>query len=132
MRHPLLVEWEKSLKAIFDEIDDYLEEKYGDRYSLRPTRPRRGETSSKSQDGLFNIGVKFSPGYGSKYGRGYVIDVEMATFDLVPEDVQRQIELDVVRLVRKELPTRFPGRDLNVSRDGNVFKIYGDLSLGSL
>ena len=132
MRHPLLIEWEKGLKVIFDEVDDYLEETYGSRYTLRPARPSRGETSSKSQDGLFNIGAKFSPGYGSKYGRGYVIDVEMSTFDNVPEDIQRQIELDVVRMVRRELPRRFPGRNLHISRDGKAFKIYGDLSLGAL
>ena len=130
MRHPILVEWEKTLGRIFDAVDTYLEDTYGHLYDLRPNRAKRGETASSSQDGLFNVGVKFSPGFGSKYGRGYVIDIDMATMETVPDDIRRKINLDVVRIVRRELPKHFTGRNLKVRRDGNTFKIYGDLSIG--
>jgi hypothetical protein len=132
MRHPKINLWDRTLKELFDEIDDYIEEKYGDRYSLHPNRARRGRTSSKSQDGLFNVGADFSSGYGSEMGRGYVIDVDMVTLEEVPDDVREQIEEDVVELVRKKLPEYFPGRHLQVSRDGRLYKIHGDFSLGNM
>ena len=53
-------EWERKLKRVFDDIDDYLEEKYGHLYTLHPARAERGETSNKEQDGLFNVGATFS------------------------------------------------------------------------
>jgi hypothetical protein len=33
-------------------------------------------------------------------------------------------------LIRKKLPLYFPGRSLEVARDGKRFKIIGDFSLG--
>mgnify|MGYP000405700278 CR=1 FL=1 len=54
MRYHEVEEWESRLKRVFDRVDDYLEEKYGNRYPLHPARPARGATSSKSQDGSLN------------------------------------------------------------------------------
>ena len=68
MRHPKINSWDRTLRALFDEVDDYVEEKYGHRYTLHPNRAPRGRTSSKSQDGLFNVGADFSSGYGSALG----------------------------------------------------------------
>ncbi len=130
MDHPLTTEWQKKLKTIFDEVDDYLEEKYGHLYTLHPSRAERGETSNKEQSGLFNLGARFTPGYGSDKGRGYVIDVDMVTLEQVPDEVEEKIENEVVDYVAKKLPEVFPHRDLKVSRDGRVFKIHGDLSIG--
>lgn len=132
MDHPRTTEWQKKLKTLFDEVDDYLEDKYGHLYTLHPSRAQRGKTSSKSHDGLFNVGARFSPGYGSTKGRGYVIDVDMVTLERVPPDMQKKIERDVVDYVSKKLPSVFPDRDLKVASDGRVFKIYGDLSLGQV
>ena len=35
-------------------------------------------------------------------------------------------------IVRVKLKTFFPDRELNIKKDGNVYKIYGDLSLGTM
>ena len=42
------------------------------------------------------------------------------------------IEEEVVRQLERLLPEAFPNKDLRVVRDGNIYKIYGDLSLGRL
>lgn len=132
MRHPSLVRFEAKLKEIFDEIDEALEKKYGGMYPRHPNRPPFGATSNREHDGLFNIGASFTAGYGSKYGRGYVIELKVATLSHVPEQVCREMENDAVGLLRKRLSERFPDRFLTVEEDGPVYKIYGDLSLGRL
>ena len=125
----LVESWEIKLKKVFDEIDDELEERFGALYDLHPSRPKRGTTSNREQDGLFDIGASFSPGFGSEYGRGYVVDVDMVTLEHVPDGVRAHIESKVVALLREKLPLYFPGRGLTVRLDGSVFKIFGDLSL---
>lgn len=124
------MQFERTLKALFDSVDDYLEEKYGARYPLHPSRAKRGGTANKAHDGLFNVGATFTAGYGSRYGRGYVVQVDMVTLAEVPRDVRELIAEEAADLVNEKLPYYFPGRELRVVRDGNVFKIYGDLSLG--
>lgn len=132
LKHPKLIEWEKSMKSMFDEIDDYLEDKYGNLYPLHPNRMGRGETSNKESDGLFNVGAAFSAGFGSELGRGYVIEVHMSTLSKVPDEIKEIIKKETAELVRAKIQVFFPGRDLKVEKDGNLYKIYGDLSLGTL
>jgi hypothetical protein len=127
MRHPQLERWESKLRAVFSRIDDHREEKYGHLYPLHPARPARGKTASKAQDGLFNIGASFSPGFGSRRGPGYVVEVRMVTLSRVPAEIRSRIEEEAAWLLRRELPRAFPGRRLEVSRDGNIYKITGDL-----
>jgi len=127
MRYHKVEEWESRLKRVFDRVDDYLEESYGHKYPLHPARPARGETSSKAQDGLFNIGASFSAGYGSRRGPGYVVEVRMVTLSRVPRYIREQIEEEAVQRLREELPKEFPDRELQVERDGPVYKIHGDL-----
>jgi hypothetical protein len=130
MSHHSVSKFEEQLQELFDEVDDYLEEKYGGAYPLHPSRPPRGKTSSKSQDGLFNVGASFSAGYHSEHGRGYVLDVDMVTLANVSKDQEERILEDAVEKVRELLPKYFPERRLQVRRDKRVFKITGDLSLG--
>ena len=132
MRHPKLAEWEDKLKKMFDEIDDYLEDKYGALYPLHPNRAKRGTTSNKEHDGLFNVGASFSAGFGSVYGRGYVIEVDLVTLSHIPGEVETEIQNDVLTLVQEKLKVFFPERKLDVSKDGRVYKIHGDFSLGYL
>ena len=132
MSHHALNKFEEHLQDLFDEVDDYLEEKYGGEYPLHPARPPRGKTSSKSQDGLFNVGASFSAGYHSDHGRGYVIDVDMVTLANVSKEQEERIMEDAVEQVRQLLPKYFPNRKLQVQRDRRVFKITGDLSLGNV
>lgn len=130
MRHPRLLEWERRVKAMFDEIDDWLEDKYGGSYPLHPSRPKRGSTSNREADGLFNVGADFSAGYGSSLGRGYTVRVRMATLDNIPDKVRAEIDWDVEELVRLKLPGAFPNRALRLKRDGALLKITGDFRLG--
>ncbi|MBN1695985.1 MAG: hypothetical protein JW881_00605 [Spirochaetales bacterium] len=132
MRHPETIKWEQKLKSIFDEIDDYLETSYGADYPLHPARPSRGSTANKEHDGLFNIGASFSSGLGSEYGPGYILEIRMVTLSHVPSEVRERIEQEVVELLRRKLPEKFEGKSLRVVRDRNVYKIYGDLSLGNV
>jgi hypothetical protein len=132
MQHHSSAAFEKKLKRLFDETDDYLEETYGDRYTLHPARAKRGKTSNKAADGLFNIGAAFTAGFGSEHGRGYVIDIDMVTLTEVPDDIEEQIENDAVEFIRKRLPEYFPERKLEVERDGRTFKITGDFKLGTV
>jgi len=129
-RHPKALAWERRLKRVFDGIDAELEAAYGDRYPLHPVRARRGRTADPAHDGLFDLGAAFSAGYGSEHGAGYIVRLRLATLARVPDSVIEEIEDFVVERLRAELPAAFPGRDLDVSRDGPVFKIHGDLSLG--
>ncbi len=132
VQHPKSREWDEKLRKMFDRIDDYLEDRYGDRYPLHPNRMKRGSTANKSMDGLFNVGASYSSGYGSRYGKGYVIEIYLSTLSGVDPELRAEIEGEVEAMVMKLLPEYFPDRYLNCEKDGNVLKIYGDLSLGSL
>ncbi|OQX87579.1 hypothetical protein B6D60_03650 [candidate division KSB1 bacterium 4484_87] len=132
VQHPKLGEWQKKLQQLINVVDDYLEDKYKGRYRLHPARPRRGKTSSKTQDGLFSITASFSLGYGSKFGRGYVVDVHLATLDDVEKERIAEIEEEAFKILKEKLPEYFPEREITVERDGKLIKIVGDLSLGEV
>jgi hypothetical protein len=130
MYHPRMSAFKDTFKKMFDEVDHYIEEQYGHLYPLHPVRPARGETSNPAADGLFNIGADFTTGYGSKYGRGYLIDISMATLEKVPEEVKQEISDAVVAKLDELLPIYFPNRKLEIFSEGSHFKICGDFSLG--
>lgn len=130
--HPKTIEWDSRMKAMFDRIDAVLEDKYHGAWTLRRNRPLRDETSNPEADGLFNVGASFTPGFGSEHGRGYLVLVEIATSERVDENQRVEIETFVVDLLERFLPEHFPERRLSVVKDGTLFKIRGDLSLGSI
>lgn len=132
MQHHASRKIEVDLRHLFGEVDAYLEDRFGDRHILHPARARRGTTSHYAQDGLFDVGASFSAGYGSRLGRGYVIDVRMVTLESIPEAEREEVMDTAVEKIRELLPRYFPRRDLAVSRDRQVFKIHGDLSLGRI
>jgi hypothetical protein len=128
-RDPRVVEWEQRLKEVFDDIDHEIEDEYGERYPLHPSRPERGETSSPSADGLFELGASFTPGFGSRFGRGYLVGIRLATLSKVPPDVIEEIEEKIAGLLEDKLQKKFPQRAMRVERDGHSFKILGDLKI---
>lgn len=130
MQHPKMAEFDERMKRLFDEVDAYIEDLYGGRYSLHPLRPARGETSNPEADGLFNIGAVFTPGFGTERGRGYLIDVSISTLENVDEDIRREIHEAAANRIKELLPVHFPERELTVLRDRNHFRIQGDFSLG--
>lgn len=123
------MEWEKRLKAVFDEIDRELEEQYDEQWPLHPSRPEEGTTSNPEQDGLFNVGAAFSSGIGSEYGPGYTVEIRISTLKHIPEDVRSKIKTQVFQRLETKLPAAFPGQDMKVADDNGVIRIYGDLSL---
>ena len=129
MRHPALEKWEIRLRKVFDEVDHQLEDRYGRLYDLKPSRRDRGEATTSDADGLFDLGVNFTGGFGSNFGSGYVFRVGIATLDHVPPTVRSEIESVTLELVKSRLSQEFPEKQLSLERDGNVYKIFGDLSL---
>lgn len=129
MKNPLLQQWEDKLNDIFEEIDKKLEKEYGDAHPLKPGRPKAGEGITHDTDGLFEIGVLFTPGFTSSYGPGYVFRVRLATFNKVPPEEIKMYEDKVARMLEEKLPEAFPEKDLRVVRDGKMYKIIGDLGL---
>ena len=132
MRHPETIKLEHQMKAMFDEIDDVLEDEFGNEFTLHPNRTKRGRTANKEMDGLFNIGADFTPGYGSRFGRGYIVQIRISTLEHIPPEIRETITKEVEKLLVERLPVFFPGRDLSLERDGNLLKIVGDFSLGSV
>ncbi|MEM5947931.1 hypothetical protein WKV44_05195 [Spirochaetia bacterium 38H-sp] len=129
MEHPVLIDFEKRLKAVFDRIDTELEDRYGRLFPRHPSRPARGETCDSSQDGLFGVGASFSAGFGSDFGRGYVLELRIATLSHVDGDLREKIVSEAVERLQALLVQEFPERKLKVVKDGEVYKIVGDLSL---
>jgi hypothetical protein len=129
MRHHKTKEWERRLKNTFDQIDLTLEEEYGDRFRLHPVRAAHGKTSSRSMDGLFNVGASFSAGFGSTYGPGYVVEIRLATLQRVPRALNEKLRNRVQAMLIELLPTTFPGKILSVDKERSHLRIHGDLSL---
>lgn len=132
IQHPKMIEFDETLKSVFDSIDHWLEDHYGDLYSLHPNRTPRGGTSNPEMDGLFNVGASYSPGFGTSLGKGYVVDISLSTLEPKDPSILAVIESEVMELLRLKLAEAFPGRELHVGREGRVIKIYGDFSLGHL
>ncbi len=132
MYHPKMQQFDRRLKVLFDEVDDWLEDSYGGNFKIHPNRPERGHTSNKSQDGLFNIGPQFTPGYGSQYGRGYVIDLKIATVDSISGEQRAAIEDRLQSFINEKLKTHFPERELELRRDLRGLKIVGNFNLGKM
>ncbi len=129
-QHAKLRAFETQLKALFNEVDHQLEDRWGNLYSVHPNRPRRGETADPEMDGLFEIAADFTPGFGSEMGRGYIISLRVATLDRLAPDQFEDLMREAAGIVKELLPRYFPERTMQVVRDGKRFKIIGDFSLG--
>ncbi|QQO09048.1 hypothetical protein [Breznakiella homolactica] len=128
--HPKLRAFEKQLDALFHEIDNILEDHWGDCFPLHPNRPKRGATDNPEMDGLFEIAPDFTAGLSSEHGRGYIVSFRVATLDKVPYEQFEGFMAEAAKLLQQKLPDYFPDRKLEVVRDGKRFKIIGDFSLG--
>jgi hypothetical protein len=128
--HPKLAAFTGTLEALFRELDHVLEDRWGRLFPLHPNRPRRGETENPEADGLFEIAPDFSAGFGSRWGRGYIVNLRVATLERVPPEQFEAFMDETAALLREKLPRFFPDRHLEVVRDGKRYKIIGDFSLG--
>lgn len=123
---------EQELRKMCDELDHFLEDTFGNRFPLHPNRPPRGKAARVAYDGLFSTGTKFTLGYGSEAGRGYLVDIDIVTLSKVHAEDREEIEAAAIEFLRKILKEHFPKRNLEVIKDGRVYKIIGDFSLGKV
>lgn len=128
--HPKQEELEGKLNLMCLDLDNYLEEKYGDLFPKHPNRLNRGKAASGNYDGLFSVYANFSLGYGSNEGRGYVLDINIVTLSRVSKKIKDEIIEDGVNYMRTLLPKYFPHRKLDLKLDKKVYKLVGDFSLG--
>jgi hypothetical protein len=132
LNHPKMTAFDERLAALFREVDEALEERWGGILALHPARPPRGQTDNPLADGLFEVGPDFTAGYGSETGRGYLVTCRIRTLEKIAPDLQRMVMDEAAALIRERLPVFFPERTLTLVRDGPRYKITGDLSLGSM
>jgi hypothetical protein len=128
MSSDLLRQWEKRLNHILDLLDLLFETKYGTQYRLHPVRAKQGTTANPASDGLFNITPKFTLGYGSELGEGYVVDIHLSTLESVTTEFKKQLETEAMLFLEEKLLNEFNGH-LCVSHDTTGLKIHGDLTL---
>ncbi|MGH0052740.1 MAG: hypothetical protein ACQ5SW_05045 [Sphaerochaetaceae bacterium] len=128
--HPKQAELEATMRRLCDDLDRYLEDTFGNAYPLHPNRLQRGKASSVAYDGLFSTGTQFTLGYGSIHGRGYIVSVEIRTLAWVQKEHKEAIEEAAMAYIRKILPEYFPQRAIELKKDGTVYKLVGDFSLG--
>lgn len=128
--HPKQEELENNLSLLCQNLDNYLEDEYGSRYRIHPNRLKRGLGSNPRFDGLFSTAMAFTLGYGSKEGRGYVVEVDIRTLDRVSPEERQEINDAAFSYIQSNLKEVFPDRDLSIVKDGNLMKIVGDFSLG--
>jgi hypothetical protein len=131
MRHQNVEAWEERLNDLLKRVDRALEEEYGQLFAPHPARPAKGTTANPQHDGLFRVTASFSPGFGTELGKGYVLQLDLVTLEQVPAQTADAVQRRAVRLIQDGLEAALPGRHLKVQRDGNVWKIIGDLSLSS-
>ena len=130
--HPKQEELENELANLCRNLDNHLEDKYGQKYRIHPNRLKRGAGSNPRFDGLFSTSIAFSLGYGSKSGRGYIVEVDIRTLDRVTEEDRQKILEDAFDYIKDNLKIYLPERELDIVKDGEVMKIVGDFSLGEV
>ena len=120
---------ELRLAEMSRELDEYLENEFGQMFRLHPSRPEHGSGANPAYDGLFSTTVAFTLGYGSQYGRGYLVNVDIRTLDYVNSDAKEKILNEAYLFIQTKLPEVFPERKLTIVREKNLLKIIGDFSL---
>lgn len=129
MVNPRVDAWEERLNRALRAADRELERRFGGALPIHPARPPAGAAVNPQQDGLFRVTAAFTAGFGSSLGRGYALDIGIASLADVPPELRARIEAEAIPLIAAGLRRAFPGKDLRIERDGAVWKIIGDLSL---
>ena len=129
MRGSKVLNWERKLKTVFDEIDHILEEEFVGALQIHPNRPLRGSTSNPEADGLFNVGASYTTGFGSESGEGYTVDIRLSSLTEAPEHLQKRVNDRVKELLTERLPEVFQNNKLHVSDFEFGLKIHGDISI---
>ncbi len=116
-------ELEDRLRILSDAIDEALEQEFGPRYELHPSRPKDGTTANSANDGLFHSSFAFSPGFGSIYGRGYHIKIIFSTLQPVLEEDRIRAH-DIAKCILKELlPHHFDMESTHLVEEATGLKL---------
>ncbi|AHH10252.1 hypothetical protein bcCo53_000095 [Borrelia coriaceae] len=107
-------------------VDFVLEYEFGNAYEVHPSRLPRGKAANGLLDGLFRVTTSFTLGYGSKFGRGYLIIIEIITLDIVDVEFSNRVIERGIEIFGEKLKEKFPERKLSIVYDINVYKIIGD------
>ena len=126
-----LEKWELRLSAVLNRVDMKLEEEYGAEFPRRANRPPPGATSNPKYDGLFSLGSAFSLGYASGDGPNYVISLRVSTFSAIPVDKWEAMLNFTAEQLQIELDEEFLPQKLNVSIDGDILRVSGDLNFNN-
>ncbi|AWG42494.1 hypothetical protein CR532_00490 [Candidatus Borreliella tachyglossi] len=119
-------ELENVLFGICLDVDSALEDEFGSAYEIHPNRPSRGRAANGLLDGLFRVTTSFTPGYGSRFGRGYLIIIEIITLDVVDIEFSRRVVERGIKVFGEKLDEKFPAKKVFIVHDINVYKIIGD------
>ena len=122
-----LEQWELTLKAALDSIDALLENKYGPFLVRKASRPPAGKASNPKYDGVFGIDSKFTLGYASGSGPGYVIELLTGSVSPLPPVLKAEILEDIETMLPEALSKAFPGKSFKIERIGERFRLTGDL-----
>ena len=122
-----LEKWERQMRLALDEADAALERKYGSMFTRRPNRPEKGTTVNPMYDGLFSLDAKFSLGISTQDGPGYTVDLRTSCLEYVSSEMHQQMLLEAAVFLDTALKKVFPGKQLAVTRKGNILRITGDM-----
>lgn len=122
-----LEQWELTLKTALDSVDALLENKYGPFLVRKASRPAAGKASNPKYDGVFGIDSKFTLGYASGSGPGYIIELLTGSVTPLPPVMKAEILEDLEKMLPEVLATSFPGKELKIERIGERFRLTGDL-----
>jgi len=130
--HPKTDAWDMKVYELVCRVDEELEKTFGKQIHLRINRPAAGTTASPQMDGAFNLGLVFTAGFGSEYGRGYSLDLEIAASEYLGQAERRQYELTAKSMLEAALRDEFPGRNLHFVEDCGRWKLLGNFNLGEI
>jgi len=122
-----LEQWELTLKTALDSIDALLENKYGPFLVRKASRPPVGKASNPKYDGVFGIDSKFTLGYASGSGPGYIIELISGCVPSLPSILKSEILEDMETMLPEALATAFPGKEFKIERIGERFRLTGDM-----
>lgn len=122
-----LEQWELTLKAALDSIDALLENKYGPFLVRKASRPAAGKASNPKYDGVFGLDSKFTLGYASGSGPGYIIELLAGSVSPLPPVMKAEILDDLETMLPEALASAFPDKTLKIERIGERFRLTGDL-----
>lgn len=130
MRHHQVEEFESRLSQLLAKVDHELERQYAMTIPPKAGRPNAGTTCNPQYDGVFSLTAVFSAGLGSIHGAGYTIELRIVSNTTPAPAIREQLQSAIENRIKKELPTYFPMRKLNLVRERNgTLKLIGDLGV---